>query len=112
MSNALERDPGLLGDRLGVHLQLNSQEDSVRSAYGIPSSPSSVWPGQRPAVGVFSTISGGTPRCTAISRTWVLYRSPIGRKSAPASPNFVAYPVRISLLFPVPMTTRSSVFAP
>ena len=30
MSNALERDTRLLGDRLGFHLQLNSQEDSVQ----------------------------------------------------------------------------------
>src|SRR5713101_4339014 len=77
----------------------------------MPSSPSSVCPGHRPALGTFSTISGGRERYLAISRTCVLYRSPIGRKSAAPSPNLVMYPQRSSLLFPVPMTMRPSVFA-
>src|SRR5712692_5376192 len=70
----------------------------------MPSSPSSVCPGHRPALGTFSTISGGRERYLAISRTCVLYRSPIGRTSAAPSPNLVMYPQRSSLLFPVPMT--------
>src|SRR3989454_1169778 len=77
----------------------------------MPSSPSSVLPGHRPAVGTLSTISGGRARYLAISLTCVLYRSPIGRKSEAPSPNLVMYPQRSSLLFPVPMTMRPSVFA-
>lgn len=55
--------------------------------------------------------SGGSPTCSASSRTSSLKRSPITSISAARSPYFVPYPIASSVLFEVPKTRALRVFA-
>jgi len=56
-------------------------------------------------------MPSGTPITLASSLTSVLYRSPMGMRSAPPSPYLVKYPMSSSDLLPVPMTNRPSMLA-
>ena len=62
---------------------------NIVNQFLVPTSFSSVWPGQRSADGALRRIASGTPMASDSWRTWLLYRSPIGLNADAESPHSV-----------------------